>query len=1776
MGFEVSASAAVTGVTFAPTTTAAGVATSWDIGFTASAALTATSTITVSFAGVSIPASTTFTTVSGFATNPCTAPTVAVNSPSAGEITITTGTGCTLAASTPAVFALSGFTNPSAGTLPDTDFSVSTDAAGNTGAVNPAAGVTFVTPFPTLNVANFPGTLTNPAIGRDILTETSTTYCGGNSEKPQGVATNGTVVWVAFPVLSSICGYAVSTGLLEYAITSGGIYTYNASGSVVSTTTGASNLGGGSNVNWVAVDGNGSSGHLWASVYQSAAVDEFTLGANDTPTFTRSITVGSQPYGLSDDGTDVWVPNPGASGGTGGGTLSEINVATGVATTVSAATLQNIAGPFMVSTDGTHVWVAMDGTGGDSDCLYNGTKVVELNASNASYVRTITVPQGLCGISSDGTDVWVSSAPGYNGTNDPTGSVTEINCATGTIVGSSITVGGVPDQLVSDGTDVWVTNRGSGTVSEIGISTHSVINTFTLTNPNKAGTSAPRNIADDGSHVWVTSFALNETLFEIYNKPVITTTTVANGQATVAYNQAIAITGGQSPFVWSLASGSLPPGLSLNTSSGAITGTPTTVGSYTFTLAAADAGGILTATSPTYSIVVSAGPVSAANSSIVVTNANNPPNGTSCATATVTLEDADHNVIPNVAVSLTGLSGTNTVYTNCAGQTGANSENTNASGVATLYVTDTASESVTLSANAQSTAITGSSTTATFALLSQNGLNESASPSSPVAGQSVQMSASGGNDGGMVTYALASGAPSNCVLNATTGVLTSHDKAITCPVIATMAGNGTYAPVSSSTLNVTFVPGPVSAAQSSVVVTNPNQPANGTSYATVTVTLDDQYGNPVSNQSVALTNIGSSMVYTGTGPLSGSNSATTNSSGVATFYVADATAETVTYGATDSTQSTVISGSPSSAATFGFLAQGPLSESANPSSPTAGQSVQMSASGGSDGGAITFALASGAPSSCMVTSSGVLTSSNAAVTCPVVATMAGNGTYAPVNSSTVNVTFSPGPVNAANSSIVVSDATEPADGSSYAIVTVTLEDQYGNVIPGQTVTLGGIGSSSVHTGVGPLSGVNSLNSDSYGTATFYVTDSTIENVTYTASAQSTTISGPSATTTADFGQLAQSPLNLSLAPPETSNSPVAGSSPQIDVTGGNGSGAVSYQLAGGAPSSCMVSSSGVVTSTLAVTCPVNVTKAGSGAYGPTTSGLNVTFVAGPVSLTTSTVVANPASVTNPGTTSVTVTLEDQYGNPVDNQSVVLAATGSALVAVSPASTGSSNIAYFTVSDTAAETVTLSATDASQSNYAIGSTPAMFAAASSGGGGGGGGGGGATLLVVTSSLPGGIVGQPYGTTLTASGATGPASWTCSGLPSGLACSSAGILTGTPLVSGAFSVTVTVSNNGQTDSQTIPLTVTNPSTSTGSAPSDVTAVAGDSDALVTFVPPADVSQLVGIKYTITANPGGATCVTTSTSCLVTGLTNGTTYTFSVVVTSSSPPATSPPGVSNPVTPSAAPILEGPNGVGTTTLTSPIKPLSPGSVTGTYLNGSSSAGSLGVSNSSVTARGDGVTMTITTSSTISTTTGFTVVLVKDGAAKVTGTGFLPGSVVDLYIFSPQFFLGSVVVNANGTYSARIRIPTNVPVGTDTVLSQGFVKSGARASVSVGIVVDAANAALLTLFPFATGFATLTPTMDRQLQGFALEVKKFGTGLIVLTGYTDTVGGLAYNLALGGRRAQSAATYLQQALLLDGVAAEIRFETKSKGSTAPSASNLTVAGRARNRNVTVFATLY
>ena len=64
----------------------------------------------------------------------------------------------------------------------------------------------------------------------------------------------------------------------------------------------------------------------------------------------------------------------------------------------------------------------------------------------------------------------------------------------------------------------------------------------------------------------------------------------------------------------------------------------------------------------------------------------------------------------------------------------------------------------------------------------------------------------------------------------------------------------------------------------------------------------------------------------------------------------------------------------------------------------------------------------------------------------------------------------------------------------------------------------------------------------------------------------------------------------------------------------------------------------------------------------------------------------------------------------------------------------------------------------------------------------------------------------------------------------------------------------------------------------APANVTAAAGDHDAVVSFAAPSDGGDSIDL-YTVTASPGGAQASSASSPVTVTGLTNGTTYTFKV---------------------------------------------------------------------------------------------------------------------------------------------------------------------------------------------------------------------------------------------------------------------------------------------------------
>jgi hypothetical protein len=130
-----------------------------------------------------------------------------------------------------------------------------------------------------------------------------------------------------------------------------------------------------------------------------------------------------------------------------------------------------------------------------------------------------------------------------------------------------------------------------------------------------------------------------------------------------------------------------------------------------------------------------------------------------------------------------------------------------------------------------------------------------------------------------------------------------------------------------------------------------------------------------------------------------------------------------------------------------------------------------------------------------------------------------------------------------------------------------------------------------------------------------------------------------------------------------------------------------------------------------------------------------------------------------------------------------------------------------------------------------------------------------------------------------------------------------ITVTGLTNGtAYTFTVTATNNVGTSS---PSAASNSVTPTAPAtapdpPTNVSATAGNGSATVSFTPPANDGGSPITSYTVTANDGTSQTDTQS-PITVTGLTNGTAYTFTVTATNGVG-TSSPSGASNSVTPTA----------------------------------------------------------------------------------------------------------------------------------------------------------------------------------------------------------------------------------------------------------------------------------
>ncbi len=224
-----------------------------------------------------------------------------------------------------------------------------------------------------------------------------------------------------------------------------------------------------------------------------------------------------------------------------------------------------------------------------------------------------------------------------------------------------------------------------------------------------------------------------------------------SGTVGVSYSGSASSSGGTGPYTYSISSGSLPPGLSLS-ESGVLSGTPTTAGTYTFTVQSQDSGGTTGTASVTITIAPGATPITVTPSSL--------PNGTAGTSYSAT-------------IGATGGSGT---YSNFAVTSGAlpsglslNASNGAISGVPASA--GSASFTITVMDSAERTGNRAYSITIAAAIVPIT-VTPSSLPNGTVG---TSYSATIGATGGSGTYsnfAVTSGAlPSGLSLNASNGAI---------------------------------------------------------------------------------------------------------------------------------------------------------------------------------------------------------------------------------------------------------------------------------------------------------------------------------------------------------------------------------------------------------------------------------------------------------------------------------------------------------------------------------------------------------------------------------------------------------------------------------------------------------------------------------------------------------------------------------------------------------------------------------------------------------------------------------------------------------------------------------------------------------------------------------------------------------------------------------------------------------------------------------------------
>lgn len=649
-----------------------------------------------------------------------------------------------------------------------------------------------------------------------------------------------------------------------------------------------------------------------------------------------------------------------------------------------------------------------------------------------------------------------------------------------------------------------------------------------------------------------------------------------------------------------------------------------------------------------------------------------------------------------------------------------------------------------------------------------------ANPQSILVGAASVLSTTGGSGAGAVTYAVTSGA-SNCWVS---GNLVTGNVAGTCTVTATKAGDATYAPAT-ATVTITVIksaqaPFTVTAAPATV-------PLGGTSTLSFT---GGSGGGAVSYAITSGTSFCSLSGATLTGLSPGICTVTATKAADANFNAATATVDV----------------------TVGKGAQAALSVTASPPTINALATTTLSTAGGSGTGAVSYAVTAGT-SYCTI--AGSTLTGNAAGTCTVTATKAGDANYVAATASVdvmvqqraqpaLNVAASPNAIQVAGTATLSTGGGAGSGAVSYAVTS-----------GGAYCTLSG----------------STVTGQAVGTCTITATK-----------AGDTVYGAATASVDVSVGKAAQAPLSASASPASIA----VGSTSSLATSGGSGTGAVSYAVTSG-NSFCSITGS-TLTGKAAGSCRVTTTKAADANYASASASVTVTVT--PASQVALSVTASPSSVTVGGSAALATTGGSGPG------AVSYAVTSGA---------ASCSLSGATLTGIASGNCTVTATKAADANYTAATATTTVAVSKAA----------QAPLSLTASPAQPVVGDKV--TLAISGGSGTGTVNYAVTAGASYCSVAGA-TLTATAAGSCTITATKAADASYDTGTAALILTigkaaqpalvvksTPSSLVSGGTAQLSTIGGAGTGAVTYAVTSGTSSCIVTGSTLTASAVGSCTVT-----------------------------------------------------------------------------------------------------------------------------------------------------------------------------------------------------------------------------------------------------------------------------------------------------------------------------